>query len=385
MNEPNHRFRYRMPRLGPTGHLVSDIVLGAVLGIYAAGEALSGAYPGDDRMAAVLLGGAGLALALRRRRPVPCFITSMGLLLVASALVGPYQTGGSILIAVTTAYSGMAYGVSWPLFSAAVLAFAVLDNRGPLPDSLGGAAFVVVLLGLVGYGGWLTRRLREVSAANEALRRLVELEADSRTAAAVDDERARVARELHDILSHSLGVVVLQTGAAEHAWDDNPASARASVAAARVTALEAVEQLRTLLAVVRDEQGTQRSPVPTLDDLVDLARRSTEAGFHVDVSTIGEPRAIAPHVQASVYRVAQEGIANAMKHSGTKSCLLELAYGPDTLTVRVDDVGTPGPSSPMGSRLGLVGVRERATLLGGTVESGPRDGGGWRLQVAFPS
>jgi signal transduction histidine kinase len=385
MEEQTGSFSVHWRHLGPSGRLVVDIVLAAALGIYAAGEALAGAYAGDDNWAAVLVGLAGSVLALRRRRPVPAFVASMGLLIVASLLVGPYQTGGSILIGVTAAYSAMAYGVRWSLFAALVVAFAVVDNRGPIADTLGGVAFVGALLGLVGYGGWQTRRLRELSAANEALRSLVELEAASRTDAAIGDERARVARELHDILSHSLGVVVLQTGAAEHAWDDNPARARACVTAARSTALEAVEQLRTLLAVVRDGPGGDRAPVRTLDDLVELARRTTDAGFRVDVTTVGEPRHISPHVQASVYRVAQEGIANAMKHSGAKSCRVQLTYEPDALVVRVDDSGAPHGTSHMGARLGLIGVRERAALLGGSVEAGPREAGGWRLQVAFPS
>lgn len=378
--------RRQWPRLGPRGRLVFDIVLAVVLGGYAASEALGGgAYPGSAAVAAGLVGAAGAALAFRRIHPVPAFVASMGLLIVAAIVVGPFQTGGSILIAVTAAYSATAYGVSWQLFAAAVVAFALVDSRGPLPDSAGSAAFVSALLGLVGYGGWLTRQLRELSAANEALRRLVELEAASTTRAAVDDERARVARELHDILSHSLGVVVLQTGAAEHAWSTDPDRALTAVAAARATALDAVDQLRTLLAVVRDDPFEDRAPVPTMDDLVALAQQSTASGFRVDVDVTGEPRPISAQVQASVYRVAQEGIANAMRHSAARACRVHVRYEPESIVVQVEDDGNAQLVATMGSQLGLVGVRERASLLGGSVEAGPLAAGGWRLRVAFPS
>jgi signal transduction histidine kinase len=193
-----------------------------------------------------------------------------------------------------------------------------------------------------------------------------------------------VARELHDILSHSLGVVVLQTGAAEHAWDSDPQRARESLRAARVTSLEAIEQLRTLLSVVRDDPSADRAPVPTVEDLPALASRATQAGFQVDLEITGTPRPIPPQVQASVYRVTQEGIANAMKHSGAHGCRIRLRYQPDAVLVEVDDDGGAA-TQPTGSQLGLAGIRERAALLGGHVEAGPRTSGGWRLTVAFPS
>jgi signal transduction histidine kinase len=330
------------------------------------------------------MGGAGLALALRRIRPLLGYLLSMGLMTACALAFGPFQSGTSLLIGLVAAFSATAYGVAWPTFSVVTIVFAVVDNLGPMPDALGGIAFVAILLGLAGAGGLLTRRLRELSAANVALRELVQLESASTTRAAVDDERSRVARELHDILSHSLGVVVLQTGAAEHAWDSDPERARESLHAARVTSLEAIEQLRTLLSVVRDDPTSDRTPVPTLDDLPSLAQRTTLAGFRVDLDVAGAPRPVPPQVQASVYRVTQEGIANAMKHSGAGGCRIRLEYQPESVVVEVNDEGGP-VTAPVGSQLGLAGIRERAALLGGRVEAGPRDDGGWRLAVAFPS
>jgi signal transduction histidine kinase len=370
---------------GPRVRLVLDVLLAMALGGFAFAAAMTSSdYPQPGWPTAVLMGGAGLALALRRVRPTLGFLLVMGLMTACALAFGPYQAGTSLLIGLVAAFSATAYGVGWAVFSVTTVVFAVADNRGDMPEALGGMVFVAAFLGLAGVGGYLMRRLRELSAANVALRELVQLEARSTTQAAVEDERARVARELHDILSHSLGVVVLQTGAAEHAWDSDPERARESLRAARVTSLEAIEQLRTLLTVVRDDPTSDRSPVPSIDDLPALAERTTSAGFRVDLSVVGTPRPIPPQVQASLYRVTQEGIANAMKHSGAHGCRIRMGYQPDEVVIVVEDDGGLADRNA-GSQLGLAGIRERANLLGGRVEAGPRASGGWRLTVAFPS
>lgn len=362
-----------------------DTAVGGILGLLAFASALTSTdYPHPGWPTAVLVGAAGFALVGRRVRASASYALSMGLLTAAALFYGPYQAGSSVLIAVVASFSAMAYGVGWPLFIGMSAVFAVIDNRGPMPEALGGVAFVCLLLGFAGAGGWLVRRLRELSAANVALRELVQMESASTAQAAVDDERTRVARELHDILSHSLGVVVLQTGAAEHAWDSDPTRAREALHAARETSLEAIEQLRTLLSVVRDDPTAQRTPVPTVADLPALAARTTEAGFRVDLEVVGVPHPVPAQVQASIYRVTQEGIANAMKHSGSRGCRIRLDYKPDTVIVVVDDDGG-APATAAGSHLGLAGIRERADLYGGKVEAGPRASGGWRLRVGFPS
>lgn len=357
----------------------------ALAGLAIASALTSTEYPHPGPATAALMGASGLALAFRRTHPLAAFVSCLGLMTTCALLFGPYQAGSSLLIGLVAAFSAMAYGVGWLPFTLMTVAFAVVDNWGALPDSLPGTVFVALFLGLAGAGGYLVRRLRELSAANAALRELVQREAQSATRAAVEDERARVARELHDILSHSLGVVVLQTGAAEYAWASDPEHALESVRAARTTSLEAIDQLRALLAVVRDDPTADRTPIPTIDDLPALAARTTRAGFRVDFDVEGTPRPVPAQVQASVFRVTQEGIANAMKHSGSRQCRIRLSYLPDAVVVDVDDDGGQAPPSSHGSHLGLAGVRERARLFGGAVEAGPRDSGGWRLTVAFPS
>ncbi len=309
----------------------------------------------------------------------------MALASLACVLYGTYQAGTSLLVGLVASYSALAYGVPLGLFIPVLVGFSLANSSGAMPGRLGGALFVVIAMGLAGAGGLLARRLRELTAANIALRELVQLQSEATTRAAVEDERMRVARELHDILSHSLGVVVLQTGAAEHAWEVDPAGARESLHAARETAVEAVDQLRFLLGVVRDGPTAERVPVPRLDDLDALAARSRAAGFDVSLEITGDPRPVPAEVQASVYRVAQEGLANAMKHSGAHGCRIRVAYRPDCVLVEVEDDGQASGSG-VGSQLGLLGIRERAAIFGGRVDAGPRPAGdGWRLEVAFPT
>ena len=364
-----------------------DLLLAVGLGGLAALAGLtSDEYPNPGPVTGALMGAAGLVLVVRRSHPVVSFVGSMGLMSAVCLLFGTYQAGTSLLIGLVACYSALAHGVTLGLFIPVVLGFALANSSGAMPGRIGSALFVVIGMCLAGAGGLLARRLRELTAANIALRELVELQSQATTRAAVEDERARVARELHDILSHSLGVVVLQTSAAEHAWAANPVHARESLQAARETAVEAVGQLRSLLGVVRDGPSGERAPVPRLDDLAALAARSRAAGFHVELEVLGDSRPVRPEVQASVYRVAQEGISNAMKHSGTHSCRIQVRYQPDCVLVQVEDDGQEVTGSGVGSQLGLVGIRERAALFGGRVNAGPRPAGaGWRLEVAFPT
>lgn len=377
-----------VPRLSRRSQLF-DVAIGLVLGLMAGSSGLSASaaeYPNPGPVTGALMGGAGLVLVLRRRMPLVSFVACLGLMGLSAALYGSYQAGTSLIIGLVSCYTALAYGVPVRLFVIVVTLFAAAEGGRGWPDWLWGFLFVMIVLGLAGAGGWLVHRLRELTAANIALRELVQLEADASTRAAVENERARVARELHDILSHSLGVVVLQTSAAEHAWDADPGRAREALTAARQTATEAVDQLRTLLGVVRDDPGEGRSPVPSLEDLSTLVGRTEAAGFHVALEVTGTPRPVPAAIQASIFRVAQEGIANSLKHSGARGCRIHLAYLTDQVVVQVEDDGratAPGA----GSQLGLVGIRERAALFGGHVQAGPAtaDGAGWRLQVAFPS
>lgn len=375
----------RLPHTMTIRNWIVDAVVAALLTGYAFAAALTTTeYPNPGIGTALLLGLAGLALVIRRRLPTVSFIACLGAMSAAALIFGSYQAGSALLIGIVAAYSAMAYGVALAAVAGMVVLFAAAEALGGGPNGgISSALFCVLVLGFAGAGGLLARRLRQLSAANAALRELVERESEATTRAAVDDERARIARELHDILSHSLAVVALQTAAAEHAWTSDPERAGTAVRAARLTCLEAVEQLQTLVKVVRDDPGG-RLPLATMGDLAQLAASTTAAGFVVDYRVIGEPRPVSPQVQASVYRVAQEGISNAMKHSGGRRCSIKLTYEEQAVVVEVDDDGRQAVQGP-GSAMGLVGIEERAAIFDGVMSAGKGSDGGWRLRVAFPS
>lgn len=374
-----------------------DVGIAGVLGTYGAMAGLtSGEYPHPGPVTSVLVGAAGAALATRRSRPRLSVLLALSFLVLPSLLFGSYQAGSSLLIGLTASFSAAAYGASRWFVATAVAGFGVLDSLAGLASGhtlvefLGSVAFVVAALGAAAAAGFVVCRMRALVAANIALRELVEQEAVALTHAAVEAERRRVAAELHDILSHGLGVVVLQTTAADHAWTVNPDRAREALLAANRTALDAVDQLHTLLSVVRDTPDGSLTPVPTLADLDALAAASSTRGFQVDLLIDGTPRPVPAAVQASVYRVAQEGITNALRHSGARGCRIRIRYDPSVVTVQVEDDGSgagsgSGTGSAVGSQLGLVGIRERARLFGARVEAGPREPKGWQLRVEFPA
>ena len=365
---------------------VSDIAIAVVLGTFGLLDVLTSDndFPSHSAWLAVVVGASGYVLVLRRIRPALCVALSLGLLSTSALIWGSYQAGSTLLIAIVAAYSAPAYGVSlWLTGTMITITGLAIGSHHKLSDFVGGFIFVALIGGVAAAGGVFARKYRALAAAESARRELTELESESAAQAAVEEERARVARELHDILSHSLGVVVLQTGAAEHAWESDPGGAHRSVVAARQTALEAVDQLRALLSVVRDDLDGSHSPTPSLAQLTTLAERASNEGFAVQVDVEGEPRPVAPQLQASLYRVAQEGIANAMRHSGARGCRIRLQYLAHSVALEVTDDGRGRPSDA-GSQRGLAGIRERAQLFGGNVTAGPVDAGGWRLAVDFP-
>jgi signal transduction histidine kinase len=366
--------------------LAMDAAIALALGTFGFASGLNSSdLPANGVGVASVLGAAGGVLLFRRTRPMVSFTVSMGLLSLVALLYGHYESGVTALIALVATYSAAKYGVSLPFVAVTLVAFSAILNLGqPFEESVGDLFFTLPFLGAAGAAGVLARRLGARAAAEAELRERAEVDAASAASTAVAEERARVARELHDILAHSLGVVVLQTGAAEYAWEQDPSSARRSLIAARTTALEAIEQLRTLLEVVRDNPSDDRSPLPALTDIAALAARASHAGFQVEMHTRGTPRDVSPQVQASVYRVAQEGISNALKHSGARGCDVHLTYLSNEVRIEVTDTGD-GASDCAGSRLGLVGIRERAALVGARVTAGPLEPVGWQLAVDFPA
>lgn len=366
--------------------LALDLGLGAVLGIggFVGGFARSD-YPHPSLAVAVLMGVAGGAQSLRRLRPLVAFTISMSAMGLVAVLFGHFESGGSLLIAIVATYSVVVYGSNLAFVLAVLVAFSgALNLAQPVDEAVGDMAFTFVFLGLAVGAGLGVRSVRGRATLSAERAAALERERDATAGQAAEQERKMLARELHDILAHGLGVIVLQAGAAQHALEVDPDRARAAIGSVRATAQDAIGELQTLVRAVRAEPANHREPQPTLADLPRLAEQASGRDFMVGFIVNGEPRDVSAAIQTSIYRVAQEGVTNAMKHSRAPTCTLVLEYRRDAVRIEVVDDG-PGGSNAPGSRAGLVGIRERVGVLGGVVQVGPRDGGGWTLVAAFPT
>ncbi|MGW4645314.1 sensor histidine kinase [Kitasatospora sp. NPDC004289] len=200
------------------------------------------------------------------------------------------------------------------------------------------------------------------------------------TEQAVTDERLRIARELHDMVAHSLGVIALQAGAARRVIDRRPEAAREALGTIETTGRETLAGLRRMLVALRTEEPL--APDLGVADLFRLAESTTAAGLRVELRRTGETVPLPPEVDVSAYRIVQESLTNVLKHARTDHCLVTVDQLPDALLLEVTDHGAgPGPG-PTG--FGLVGMRERVALLHGGFAAGPLPGGGFRVTVRLP-
>ncbi|TDB93554.1 sensor histidine kinase [Actinomadura sp. 7K534] len=203
------------------------------------------------------------------------------------------------------------------------------------------------------------------------------------TAQAVAEERLRIARELHDMVAHSIGIIAIQAGVGGRVIETQPAEARNALNAIEVTSRETLAGLRRMLTVLRrdDAGAAPLDPAPGLGDLDRLAEAAKDAGVRVDLRVKGERRPLPPDVDLSAYRIVQEAVTNVVRHAGTDACRVTIGYGDGELSIEVDDDGRGGV---LGPGYGIVGMRERVGLLRGDLIAGPRPDGGFRVAARLP-
>ena len=201
---------------------------------------------------------------------------------------------------------------------------------------------------------------------------------------AVTEERARIARELHDVVAHAMSVMVVQAGAARTVVERDPAAAADAIRQVEVTGREGLAEMRRLIGVLKatDEEAAL-APQPGLGDLDALLGTVRAAGLPVESMVIGDPRDLPPGVDLTAYRVVQEALTNVLRHAGVAHASVTLRYEPDGLEVTVADDGR-GPHAGDGGGQGLVGMRERIALFDGSLETGPRAGGGFEVRARIP-
>lgn len=199
------------------------------------------------------------------------------------------------------------------------------------------------------------------------------------------EERLRLSREVHDVVSHSLSTIAVQAGVARLVLTKQPGQAGAALSAIETASRSALDELRKLLRQIRDPEDASEAATPTLGDLPALIDRLRRAGLDVSYHSTGQPGPYSTAVELSAYRIAQEALTNVTKHASGASTRVEIDHGADELTVTVTDDGSPNPvRSAASGGLGLPGMRERAELLGGTLTAGPRPGGGFMVTARLP-
>jgi signal transduction histidine kinase len=210
-------------------------------------------------------------------------------------------------------------------------------------------------------------------------------------AQAVTTERLRIARELHDMVAHSIGIIALQSGAAKRVIDTQPDEARRALGEVELASRETLSGLRRMLGALRQAepgQGPQASPVgpmPGLADVDQLAEQTTAAGVRVDVRWRGRPRPLPPEIDVSAYRVIQEAVTNVVRHARARSCQVSIDCRGEEIAIEVLDSGNGrGSGAAAGNGYGLVGMRERVGLLHGDFSAGPRPEGGFRVAARLP-
>ncbi|MGH8908411.1 MAG: sensor histidine kinase [Egibacteraceae bacterium] len=353
--------------------LALAVVAAQVIGSALVASDAVGVRPLDWLGYALLVTG-GASLMASRRRP--------------NAVMAATVTAGFVYDALS--YPGALYIISIyvAVFIATVLgqrvwmvAVAALSTYGLFlaEDVLFVGGHTMDVVGSLFFVGWMTLSVLAGEVVRNHRARLAEAERH-----AVEAERLRIARELHDVLAHSISIIKIQAGVAAHLLDTQPEYARRALLAINETSKEALRELRGTLGVLRqvDEEAPPRAPAPSLARLDELV---AGVPLQVDVSVTGAPRPLPAQVDLAAYRIAQESLTNVARHAGQASAKLSLTYGPHDLILQIDDNGRGVPDiGHLAGGTGLLGMRERAAATGGELEAGPGPRGGFRVWARLP-
>ncbi|WP_424534753.1 sensor histidine kinase [Sphaerisporangium viridialbum] len=277
----------------------------------------------------------------------------------------------------------------YPDLLAAIASLAAIQAESWGTPGLAGVALVVPLGGAVAFGRRLIlnrrgreRRLRaELSAYRDALAAQREALAMATTTA----ERIKIARELHDLVAHRVSVMTLGVGAGRMIMEKNPVRARETLHAAEETGRQTLTELQRMLVLLQAATGTAwgMEPQPGLADLPELVARTRESGLGVEFVEDGRPVSVGEALEVSAYRIVQEALANTQRHASARTAQVALRWRPGLLDVRVRDDGRARGAVVLGA--GLIGIRERAALFGGSFSAGALPGGGFEVRARLPA
>ena len=315
----------------------------------------------------------GAPLALRRQRP----LLTLGIVLTA-------QNAATLADITLEPYSATAFAM-YMVASACSRRVAV----GALAVALGSAWVVVLLSEPWPESGWLSMFIALVVSAAWALGRTTRIrrsyearDAAEASSKAVAEERLRIARELHDVVAHSLSLITVKAGVAAHVAPSQPEQAQEALEVIERTSRGTLVEMRRLLGVLRSEDAeVELAPMPGMADLPGLVTRASLAGVEVSLSVSGE---LPESLGLTVYRIVQESVTNVVKHAAPAACEVSIAVGEASVVVRVVDNGSGERVLAGGGGHGLIGMRERVAVYGGTFSAGPLAGGGFAVRAEVP-
>jgi signal transduction histidine kinase len=356
---------------------------------------LTHSYAGPRGLTSALALVRGLALAWRRRAPVAVLAVEMAAsapVLLYDAAPVRHDSVSEVLPGIFALYAAGAYATGRALMVGGLIASAgavlrAYEDAGP---HAGQVSASLAFFGGIYVGTWLAgfvvgrHRRRARRAEHRASR--AEAEREERARQAVADERTRIARELHDVVAHAISVIVLQAKGGRRLLDADPGETRLALDTIVDSGEQALAEMRRLLGMLRrsdDEIGM--APLPSLRHVELLVEQVSGAGLPVELEIEGEPAALPPGVDLSAYRIVQEALTNALKHAGPARARVVVRYGARELELEITDTGRGAAASRGGSGgHGLVGMRERAALFGGHVDSAARPEGGFAVRATLP-
>ena len=382
--------RARLDERRPRGRrsLAFDLALALVATTAELGQVIgaSGSPTGAAIVLAVVAGG---ALVLRRTSPLAVLATTLA---ASGAIVAldhdPSGVSVGIALYTTAALCERRVSLAALVATTAIAATGsaiTADTPGRETSATFGAIIAAMLsVGIWGLGAYAQtqrryRRELEERAAS------AEREREQLARIAVHEERASIARELHDIVAHSVSVMLVGVRGARDVLRITPDAADDTLARVERSGEQSLAELRRILALLREPAQTAEShPQPSLAELDELVASYRTAGLPARLEVIGEPMPLPSGVELSIYRIVQEALTNALKHSDPTNVTVTLAFRDSRLELEVVDDGTTATTDAATTGQGLIGMRERLALLGGELETGPREGGGFRVAARLP-
>jgi signal transduction histidine kinase len=333
------------------------------------------------------------AVALLFRRRWPLAVLTVTVVATASYAAAGYVPGAAlcpVYVALFTVATLEPRHVTVWAGTASITVLFVATGANSVFGWLGGTNTVMLALSVASLAlGLAVAGRRQVFMATLERAERAERDREEEARRRVDAERLRIARELHDVVAHSMSMINVQAGVAAHVLPSQPEEAVQALNAIKAASREGLRELRAILKVLRqvDEEDTGRVPAPTLSQLDALADATTQAGLPTHVSVSGPTGDLAPTVELAAYRIAQESLTNVLRHAGPDAhATVQVVIGDAAMSVQVDDDGR-GPRTGEyhdGTGTGIAGMQERAAAFGGTLEAGPRPGGGWRVRAELP-